>query len=187
MNTRSFKLKNTDIILQDFEFGRGKIIISGDYDLSYTWGAMNSTLSEFITRIDSDYFMRNLNSIHQDPIDIKKSLRNFRTDLRRELPWYKYLEFQKELRSEIKRTVRYIEDDHSFVDAIIGLKDQVDYDLVDDKYDRKEVRSIIHGICSEPWHYLENIEHPQKKWLTTLHKDLVKYLKVNKENLVPQE
>ena len=47
-----FRINSTDIILQDFNKGEGKIIISNDsfgYNFSYYWGAMgkNTILKAF--------------------------------------------------------------------------------------------------------------------------------------------
>ena len=48
----------TDIVLQNFKDGQGKIIISNfdfDYNFSYYWGAMgeNTNIEQFICQINS--------------------------------------------------------------------------------------------------------------------------------------
>jgi hypothetical protein len=180
MSLQHIKIKDTDIILQDFEFGGGKLIISNNqYDLSYTWGAMSTTLKEFLLRINSDYFVRNMTNVRHDPMCAKSTMKAIRKAIASELPWYKYMAFQKNLRMNLKIfQSRYMDNEREFVDCFSDFHKELDYYLIEDKYDRKDVEGIFESICTqEPWHFIETTEHPQKKWLAILFKDLVVYLK----------
>ena len=57
------KIKDTDIILQNFEKkGQGKIIIADNWRgaFTYSWDAMGSDINNFICDINNDYFANKL-------------------------------------------------------------------------------------------------------------------------------
>jgi hypothetical protein len=183
----SFRIGTTDVILQDYEDGKGKIIISDDdfgYDFSYYWGAMgeNTNLKKFITSINSDYFVNKLGPHSQGPIDSKRTMRNVRRFIREEmdLPWYKHLEFQKDMREKLNDFQNEIYTDYQFAEEWNSLVDyRLDYYLIEDRFDREEIESAFKGIC-EQWYFIEYETHPENVWLNNFHKKLVKYFNKKK-------
>lgn len=173
----------TDIILKDFGEGNGKIIISDyDYNFSYHWGAMgkNTTLKDFLCEVNSDYFVNKLSNLDGD-FDHKGTFRNIRKHIRDEfnyeLPWYKHTEFQKELRVSLNEYQNSCYDERQFVDDWDSFwKYTVDYYLIEDNNDQKEIESMFQGIC-EQWHFIEKSEPKGNIWLKKLHKQLKKKLK----------
>ncbi len=113
---------------------------------------------------------------------LKKTLRNIRKAIKEELhseyPWYTEKEFQAELRYELKELEDegFVSVDHYF-NQINSFVDYLNYYLIKDSYDRKNIESIIKGIFSESWHYIEHDEHRENEYLIRLHKKLVKKLK----------
>lgn len=181
-----FRIDETDVILQDFEFGRGKIIISNSqHNVSYFWGAMGSTLTDFLTTINLDYFIGCLSdAMMSDPVCMKNTIRNVRQAIRDEipLPWYKHLEFQKDMREILNRYVDndYYTDEMAFINSFGKFHKKLNYHLIKDKYDRKDIEDMMEGLCDEPWHYIETTDNNQKIWLKRFYPKLINYLKKEK-------
>jgi hypothetical protein len=181
------KIDNTDIFLEDGEIlGHGKITVSDTWHGAYTyaWGAMGSNLSDFICRINEDYFASNLlgpRSIYV--FDPKGSVRNIRKFIREELsydlPWYKFMSAQKELRSELKG-LENCDGEGEFVNSCNHLMDGVF--CMDLNYDEeKEFKDILRPVFeSEPWNFIAQKPSPTYLWLCKLHGKLVKKLKHDK-------
>src|SRR5690606_27501153 len=91
-----FRIDGTDVILQDYEDGKGKIIISNDdfdYNLSYYWGSMGEgyNLSKFILKTNNSYLIGKLGERSCDgPIDIKRTMTNVRRYIKDETEWRFY-------------------------------------------------------------------------------------------------
>src|ERR1700761_5725172 len=107
----NIKIDTTDIILMDVGSGRGKIIISDtsrQFTSSYFWGAMGSSLPDFLLRINSDYFVRNLTTARHGEFNARKTMSAIRRWLRTdcEFRWYEHMEFQKDLRYELNSIQR---------------------------------------------------------------------------------
>jgi len=122
------KIDDTDIILQDEGDGRGKITISNSwgYNYSHFWGSMGGSLKEFLLRINEGYFIDKLSDFDDRGVfDGKATMtavrKHIREEMSYELPWYKYMSAQKELREKFKEMER-IEDENSFVDAMSSLE-----------------------------------------------------------------
>lgn len=178
------KIGNTDVFLEDFETGRGKITISDTYGHNYSmfWGAMGSTIKEFVCRIDEDYFAQKLiPATDKRIIDIKSTFKEVREFIRTELdmPFYREMEFQKDMREKLKDFQNECEEmgKRWFVDSFnTSFVNSLDFYLISDRWEKEEIESNFKGI-SEPWHFL--IEKPSNnyKWLVSFHKKLVKKLK----------
>jgi len=180
----TLRIGTTDVILQDFEVGQGKLIISDDdygYNFSYYWGSMgkDTDLSKFLTECNTSYFTMKLGPTDSGPIDSKRTIRNVRTHIREEmcLNWYEHMEFQKDMRERLKDFERKIYSQEHFVHEWDNfVKYSLDYYLIEDKYDRDSIEQEFNGIC-EPWHFIETEEHRENIWLNKFHKKLVKELK----------
>ena len=158
-------IDETDIILDDIGENQGKIIVSNHFvNASYYWGAMGMNLENFILKINEDYFVRNLCS-NRLVFSAKKSIQNVREEFKKEFPFYKHMEFQKELRAELKRIEKTCESEYQFVDEMQNLKYKVDFDLIKDKFDKEE---IINFLTFEPWHRIAKVLSPDAIFLQEL-------------------
>lgn len=93
-NTKQIKIDDTDVFLENFGVGNGKITISDSYNhnYSYHWGAMGSCIEKFLLGITSDYFARKLiPDWDERVIDVAATFKNLRGFIRDELdlPFYK--------------------------------------------------------------------------------------------------
>jgi hypothetical protein len=174
------EINTTDIVLQDFGQGKGKIIISDtdrDYNFSFYWGAMgkDTTLREFIKEIDSSYFIGKLAHHCQGKFSSKRTFSKLRKFLREEysedLAWYKNMEFQKELRHDLNRFQEDCGSEEMFVFMWDSFADNLHYYLIDNELDRKQIESIFKGMC-EVWHFIEKDTPAEHIWLERLHKEL---------------
>jgi hypothetical protein len=186
MTSKIFRLNSTDVILQDYQDGQGKIIISNDdrgYNFSYYWGSMGSgsCLSDFLIRINSEYFARKLGTC-KEIFDADKTFRVIRKTLKKELPWYKHLEFQKEFRVKLNDFQSQCSDDvNGFYYFLRDFTESLDYYLVEGS-DRDEVKSIIDNLFSYS-DYICTKPSPETIWLEDFHGKLKKYLTTSQ---VPQ-
>lgn len=174
------KIDNTDIFLEDFGPGQGKVTISDTFghNYSYYWGAMGSQLSHFIYTIDSGYFARNLiGSKDHYVVDWKRTFAQIRKFIRTELdlPWYKHQTFQEHMREKLRSFQSDCEEAdniHLFVSMFdSGFIDRLDYNLIIDREERKALEKSFKDI-SEQWHFICKKEGPEYLWLTALHKKL---------------
>jgi hypothetical protein len=179
------KIGTADIILQDFGDGNGKIIISDsnwDYNFSYWWGAMgkNTNLRRFIKEINSSYFIDKLAYGCKGSLDAKGTFRNIRKHIKDEmsyeLPWYRHMEFQKDMREELNTWQIHCCDENQFVnDWDHFFEYTLNYYLIDDAFDRKEIEASFKGIC-EQWNFIQ-LETPREHiYLAKLFKKLQKVL-----------
>lgn len=181
----TLRIGSTDVILQDYEPGKGKIIISDDdygYNFSYFWGAMGegSNLRDFLCRINSSYFVGKLSCRTQGDFDAKKTFTNIRKYIREEmsyeLPWYKHMNFQKDMREHLRDWERDCVNEHDFVGCWNDfMKYTLDYYLIEDKYDREHVEKSFNGI-EEPWSFIAYKTPREHIWLENFHKKLQKFL-----------
>ena len=188
-NKEHISIDFIDIFLIDYQPGKGKIIVSDTswgYNFSHYWGAMgeNTALKEFLQQINSSYFVEKLSPRTNGDFDSKKTFRNFRKYIREEfsseLPWHKHMEFQKDLREEINNFEASCCSENQFVgDWDYFVKYNLNYHLIDNEYDRKEIESLFNNI-SEPWSFIEYKQPHEHIWLEKLHKKLKKKLKNKK-------
>lgn len=171
----------TDVILQDYEDGQGKIIISNldhDYNFSYYWGAMgnNTNLKKFIKEVDSDYFANKLVGHLPQDIDVKATFANLRREIKDFMPWYKHVEFQKEMRYEIRKYQQSVYSQESFVHLWDSFKSSLcPHFHIDSRSDALEVDAFFEGYC-EHWNLIVTKPPKAYNWCVDLHKKLKKQL-----------
>lgn len=180
---RKLTIGDTDIFLEDFETGRGKITISNvwGHNYSYFWGSMGCPIAEFISKMSDDYFAGKLCN-HKHVMDVKGTFQQLRKFIRTELglDWYKHLEFQKDMREKLNDFQRDCEEYPSqqyFVDSFSSFLDRLDFYLIDDKFDREYLQSDFKTGCSECWYFTSTKPSPEYIWLQKLHGNLKKHFK----------
>jgi hypothetical protein len=187
---KKIKISNYEIYLENFEFGKGKIMITdGINNYSYFWGAMGDTLEDFIIGINSDYFSNKLIDYRSFySFNVKKTFTILRKHIKQEIiPWYKHMEFQKQMRYELNKFENYCKNNDSetfFVNYFSTFVNSLDYDLIEGYFDRKDIEDEFKSI-TEPWHFIMNSESDEVVKLKKLHNQLKKYLTNEKgiENL----
>lgn len=176
---QEIKINNTVVLLQDFEKpGQGKIIIADDYmgAFTYTWGAMGCSIAEFIKSINSGYFSGKL-CRNTYVFSAKKSVssvrRYIKDELKYELPWYKFMPAQKEMREELKKL-----ESCNYADEFINSMSCFPEHLMcpDLNYsEEKEFKGLIDSVFTcEPWHFIVQDYSDEYKWLCDLHRALKK-------------
>lgn len=181
------RIDYTDIILQDFGDGKGKIIISDDdygYNFSYYWGAMgkDTSLKQFLQEINTDYFVGKLSSHTKGPLNVRKTfvaLRKYiQESFKYELPWYEHVKFQKDFRERLKYFQKSIGHETEFIIGIEDFHNQLDYYLIEDRAERERIETLFKSIFynCEPWDFVENDPHPEELFLSRLHPKLKKAL-----------
>lgn len=184
----TLKIGKTDVFLSDYESGHGKITISNtDYgSYTYYWGAMGDDLASFLLRINESYFSMKLNPHDSGDFSGKLSVRNIRKRLREdfsyELPWYKHLEAQKELREALK-SLETAYSGEDFVNRAYALpKTLYCHEL--DRSDREEFISDVTALMEEPWHYITSSTSNSTLFLQNLLPKIQKEIKKRRKNLV---
>lgn len=179
----NFKIGDTDIILEDFGDGKGKIIIANiwGYNFSFFWGCMGSDLKKFLCGINVNYFVTKLSDpLDNGVIDAKKSVVNFRnhfkTEFKHDLPWYKYLEAQKSMREELREIENDCKSEQEFVYLMDNLYKKIDCSSLNYK-EEKEFKNIIESACNEPWNFIIKGDSIKTKFLRKLFPKLQKELK----------
>lgn len=176
----SFRIDYADVILQDFGNNKGKIIISDDdwgYNFSYYWGSMGKNLIDFLLGLNSDYFCYKLGPSEKGPINVKKTMSNVRKEIRQELPWYECVEFQKDMRLELKLLESEVYDQNDFVESMYDFPKRLDYNLIDNEFRKRDIVDTIYSIFeTEPWNFIVYEEHKQIKYLSNFFPKLKKTL-----------
>lgn len=183
---KKIKIENTDIFFENFELGKGKITISNTYGYNYSayWGAMSNNLEEFILEIDSNYFAKKLlGGLNIQSFDVKTTFACLRKFIKDELPlpWYKHLEFQKDLRRLLNEFQVCCEKEKS-KECFIKMFDyyllySLDFSRIKNDTDRELLFDDFDRISDEPWHFIQTKESDECKWLKKLHKKIKKELK----------
>jgi hypothetical protein len=183
----AFKIDSADVILNDLGDGQGKIIISDDnwgYNFSYFWGSIGGgqSLIEFLIGMDEYYFSKKLGPSASGEINSKGTIRSVRRAIKEyfssEYPWYKELEFQKDLRYKLNRLERNgFSGPDEFFHEMNSFVEDLDYYNIDNKQDRENIESIFKSIFCEPWYYLVYDEHREITYLKKFKTKLVKELK----------
>lgn len=185
----SIKIEGVDIIFNDLGKGEGKIIIAGyNHNYSYTWGAMGDDLKTFLCRINSSYFADKLLGTRSCyKFDSKKTFANLRKHIREEmgLPFYKHVEFQKEMREilndfqnecEERGESYFVESFHySFINKLPF------YNIEARSYEQKRVENDFKEIC-EVWHFIGTRLSYEYQFLCKLHSKIKRAIKSKKTN-----
>jgi hypothetical protein len=172
---KAIQIGSTEVILQNYEINQGKIIISDLYNGSYSyyWGSMGGTLEEFIKSTSPDYFAGKLcvdQYVFSGKSTAKAIRRYIKHNMTYDLPWYKYMPAQKELREAIKQIER-CEDKHDALHQIERFKDIYTIGMSFQEDDDFKDIMESHFNC-DPWHFLETEPSPSYKFLVKLHKQL---------------
>ncbi len=179
-DVKRYKIGYTDIFIDIQGKTQGKITISDTMQgsFSYYWGAMGGGMIEFLKCIDNDYFAKNLCNTRY-VFDAKQSVKEVRrfikSELSYELPFYKFMVEQKEMRKELKR-LESCETDRDFVYGMQNLPDSLM--CLDSTYDNeKEFKDIIKSMFTcEPWHFIANTDSEEYKFICGIHKKLIKII-----------
>jgi hypothetical protein len=185
---KKIKIDGNDIYLENFETGKGKITITTPNGLSYSyfWGAMGSDLEEFITRINADYFAKNLirySDMYE--MDVKSTFKTIRKFIRTEigLDWYQEMEFQKQMREVLNDFQKECEDNKDRLLFVNWFESsflrRLDTYLIQDDYIEKQFDTDS-GCWSEVWNFIEEKPTMEYMRLKMLHTKLVKHLKKQK-------
>ncbi len=171
------RIKETDVFFDNQGDGRGKLTLSNwRVSYSYYWGAMGSDLQSFITRINSDYFASKLLGTRNIYCFCpKKTMRNLRAFIKEEIPWYKHMGFQKDMREKINDYFSDCETSSDFVNSWNRFVDNLSYYEIDCRYDREEVESVFKDL-SEPWYLIGETTSQEYNWLKDFHGELVNHL-----------
>ena len=182
---KHLRVEGTDVYLHEYGDGKGKLTISNTYGYNYShyWGAMGESLSEFIKTINSEYFADKLLGYRNDSqqMDVKKTFTQLRKFFREEmdLPFYKHMEFQKDLREKLKDFQSDCEDmnsqDYFVYNFFTSFINRLDYFLIDNRYNQREIEDSFKGIC-EQWHFIVTKPSDEYIWLMKFHKILKKHL-----------
>ena len=169
------KIDESDVILDDKGNGRGKVTISGPdkMNFSYEWGAMNSSLRDFLLGINQHYFVKNMSDYDDQVFDGKLSVRNVRRYIKEEmsyeLPWYEHMDDQKELRKELK-SIERCDSEYEFVDRMQSLSSSLCHC---DAY----FLDIVKALESEPWHFIGKKDSYRTMFIGKMFQKLQKKLK----------
>lgn len=162
-----YQFHTTTVILDNkAEIGKGTIIIADTawgYNYSHYWDAMGESkmLESFLLGINKEYFIRKLLPADKQSVpDWKKTFTVLRKLIKEDLPWYKYMEFQKEMRESIMQFQKECEGMGShegstqyFYNQFPHYMKNLPYYLIDDRSDREEIESLID--MDEFWHMIQ--------------------------------
>ena len=180
------KIDNTDVIFKDIKPGQGKLIISDDswgYNFSYTWGAMESrTVKDFVLSMNSGYFVGKLGVYGDGDLDVRKTFTALRKILKEQLedngyPWYVETVFQKNVRKEFNDLRKRTREANFLVDELSNFPSNLDFTLIEDKYNQQELEKIFENIFCEPWHLFIYKEREENIFLSKLHKKIKKQIR----------
>ncbi|UXD67716.1 hypothetical protein MUK51_10785 [Sphingobacterium faecium] len=186
----NFRLLGTDVILQDYEDGKGKIILSNDdydYNLSYYWGSMGQgyDLKKFLLKTNDGYLINKLGDRdNEGPIDMKATMANVRSAIKKDTEWKWYFspEDDKVLRSKLNSIQNTAYDQNDFINQMIAINLDKYYQGEDLYTNGKEYFTEMIGyISTEPWHFIVT-KTPQKNvWLSSFLPKLREYLGIESE------
>ena len=177
------KIEETEVILQDYGEGKGKIIIANPYNMnfSYYWSAMGGSLKEFLLGINDSYFANKL-TYNTEVFSGKNTATNIRRfireDLNYDLPWYEHMEFQKSLRGWIK-SVETMETIDEFIDAALNISKNYDLDYSCMNYnEEQELKQLLSDtIGCEPWYLAGTESSKEYNFIVGIFNKLKKQLK----------
>jgi hypothetical protein len=179
------KINETEVLLQNYEHGRGKIIVSDLYNGSYSyfWGSMSKSLEDFLMSINAGYFAGCLcrDKYKFSGKETAKNIRKYiKTEMSNEFPWYKHFNAQKQLREVLKDIERCDNQNDALYEIESIYKKVDDFDNADYDESRRLENYIKDHFNNEPWYFLDTEPSDDYIFLLRLHKDLVKQLKKKK-------
>ncbi|MDF2851671.1 MAG: Phi17:2 [Sphingobacterium multivorum] len=190
VNMTHFRLNYTDVILQDYEDGKGKIILSNDdrdINLSYYWSSMGEgyNLSKFILKVGDEYLIRKLGERDSDgPMNVKKTMAVVRSFIKNETSWrfYMNLEADKNLRLKLKEVQELSFDKNDFIRLMQDLDPDFPKQTRWHEY-QSEWDEMLQSITIEPWYFIVNDPPSTNIWLSKFLPELKKHLKKESEVL----
>lgn len=184
---KHIEIGNTDIFLEDLGNNKGKISITDTegYNYSHYWGSMGDSLEVFLCHIDENYFAMKLKPDEdRGEFDAKLSVREIRKFIREEysydLPWYKYMDFQKELREKLKDIERYSYNEEDFVRRCSDIANSY-WESCDYKAEKEFVK-IMGYLFEESWDFIVKGESKHTKFLKKLLPKIKQQITTNYEN-----
>lgn len=146
---------------------------------------MKDDLKTFICRINADYFVSNLLGARSCySFDARKTFALLRKHIKEEmgLPFYKYIEFQKEMREVLNAFQRECEEEGEayFVDNFNRrFIDKLSFYNLEggSSWARKSVESDFKDLSNEPWHFIQNKLSYEYEFLCKLHSKIKKAIK----------
>lgn len=172
------KINEAKIILDDKGNGAGELIIASSwgYNFSTYWGSMGGSLKDFICSIDAGYFVGRLSGPDDRAVfDGKATMREVRKRWKEFMPWYRAMDYQKDVRAFFKELER-CDTQEEFVHRMYRLPEDVEiYDV--EPYDARLLKADVKGFVDEPWHYIQTRPSDKALWLRRLHGDLIKAIK----------
>lgn len=149
---------NWSAMLESLRNGVGRVTMYvGHREFTYTWGATGSrSIKEFILDTDSAYFCNKMLSRDEgSQFSAKQSIRRLKRAIADEYPYYKHLEFQKDLRKKLNTLGEY-DNPEEFIDEFNYIvRTRLDYDIIKDRFESKEVESFFNSLQSCAWEYLD--------------------------------
>jgi hypothetical protein len=171
---------NWSATLEDIREGAGRVsLYIGHREFPYTWGAIGSnSIKDFILDTDSSYFCGKLCPYEESSVfSAKASLRAIKRHIEQEFPYYKHMAFQKDMRKHLKR-LETCNDSEKFMSKFHDVvMYSFDYRLIEDRYDREEVKLFFDSFKSCAWEYLETEPSGTYKLIDEMHKRLKAKLK----------
>ena len=171
---------NWSATLEDIREGAGRVsLYIGHREFPFTWGAMGARgIKNFLLETDSDYFCGKLCPCDDRSVfSAKASLRAIKDYIAQEYPYYKHMDFQKDMRKHLKR-LETITDSEEFISKFHDMVlYSFDYSLIEDRSDRREVESYFNDFRSYAWEYLGTEPTGTYKTIAEMHKRLKAKLK----------
>jgi len=187
--TKTFKVLDSTVILEDYGIGKGGIIIAThgtDMNFSYSWCAMgNDDIYEFIASIGADYFTRKLSNnpnVFSARNSVKEIRRYIREDMKYDLPRYKYMSGQKELRERLSEIKNICDSEREFVDYVSDLHRSLSlFDM--DRKEEYEFRELLKDTFGEAWNFIMHEPSIEIIYLEKLLVELKKQLSLQPETV----
>lgn len=182
---KEFLIDDTKVTLENKGGGKGEVTITCPKRgiFSVFFGAMGNDLSDFLLRINSDYFCdKLLPHGTKNEFCPKRTFANIRKAIKEDinLPWYEYMDFQKSLRDNLREFQRDCQElPHSkyFVDCFkFRVIDCAKFYLIDDKYERQWLQEDFNNWFSEPWYLIGEKKSEIYLWMEKLFKKINKRL-----------
>jgi hypothetical protein len=128
----------------------------------YQWGAMDGTISEFISSISGDYFASKLlGTRSRYSFCYRKTFRNLRRFIKEEIMnHYEYMVFQKQMREVIRDFQNQFEEKifvtkNDFVNYFDSyFLSELDFTLIPGDFDSQYVERNFKDLMNEPWGFI---------------------------------
>jgi len=175
--TTEYILSDAKVLLKDIDKGKGEIVVWNSHgnNYSYFWGAMGSDIKTFIKQISADYlagcFIGRAAFFEFDADATFKELRSFiKSELG--LPFYKHMEFQKDMRVAIREFQNRCSSLNDFVHYWDSFIMRLDFTLIgDSRWEQESVEKEFKSI-SEPWHFGQTKHSREYYFIQKLHNEL---------------